>query len=70
MDPLIRENHVIKMIIELSNFIANGFPRLNITSFVCPKLAAVHEFCHISTRLQGYTFGQNKYIYSPVCVHR
>ena len=33
--------------------IANGFPRVNNTSFVCPKLATVYEVCHIRYKSMG-----------------
>ena len=33
--------------------IANGFPRINNTSFVCPKLATVYEVCHIRYKSMG-----------------
>ena len=52
--------------------IANGFPRVNNTSFVCPKLATVYEVCHIryksmGTIMKAVTFvGTNKAIYSSV----
>ena len=33
--------------------IANGFPWVNNTSFVCPKLATVYEVCHIRYKSRG-----------------
>ena len=33
--------------------IANGFPRVNNTSFVCPKLTTVYEVCYIRHKNLG-----------------
>ena len=33
--------------------IAYGFPRVNNTSFVCPKLATVYEVCYIRYKSMG-----------------
>ena len=39
--------------LKLIRIIANGFPRVNNTSFVCPKLATVYEVCHIRYKCVG-----------------